>query len=225
LNVAGASFLYPQNGSFDALHDRSSVCVAPLLVIAFRIVLEQIRSCSRAATESISFATLTPQHLAQRHSSGSLVADSKQEETIGNQSFVRIFVVDDFAEWRHYIPEKLREDRSFEVVGVAADGLDAVLKAEEMQPDLILLDIGLPKPDGIEAAREIRKVAPDAKIIFLGQENDSDLARAALGISPRGYVVKSDAGSELLPAVHTVMIGKRFGSRSLAGHAFTNLEN
>ncbi len=151
--------------------------------------------------------------------------DCKQEETIGIPSFVRILVVDDFAEWRHYVLEKLREDRSFEVVGVAADGLEAVLRAEQMQPDLVLLDIGLPKLDGIEAARQIRTVAPDSKVIFLSQENDPDLARAALSVGARGYVVKSDAGSELLPALQTVMLGKRFGSRSLAGHAFTNVED
>jgi two-component system nitrate/nitrite response regulator NarL len=163
--------------------------------------------------------------VVQRHSFGYLVVDSKQEKTIGNQPFVRILVVDDFAEWRRYVLEKLREGSSFEVVGIAADGLEAVLQAEAMQPDLILLDIGLPKLDGIEAARQIRKVAPDSKIIFLSQENDPDLARAALDVGARGYVVKSDAGTDLLPALQTVMLGKRFGSRSLAGQAFTNLED
>jgi CheY-like chemotaxis protein len=195
------------------------------LAVTFRIALEQNRSCPRTTTESISRATLLRQHLVQRRSSGNLAWDFTQEETIGTQSFVRILVVDDFAEWRHYVVEKLREDRSFEVVGVAADGLEAVLRAEQMQPDLVLLDIGLPKLDGIEAARQIRTVAPDSKVIFLSQENDPDLARAALSVGARGYVVKSDAGSELLPALQTVMLGKRFGSRSLAGHAFTNVED
>jgi DNA-binding NarL/FixJ family response regulator len=151
--------------------------------------------------------------------------DSKQEETIGDPSFVRILVVDDFAEWRHYVVEKLREDRTFEVVGVAADGLDAVIKADELQPDLVLLDIGLPKLGGIEAARQIREVAPDSKVIFLSQENDPDLVRAALGVGAHGYVVKSDAGGDLLAALQTVMLGKRFGSSSLVGRAFTNLED
>ncbi len=151
--------------------------------------------------------------------------DCKQEETIGIPSFVRILVVDDFAEWRHYVLEKLREDRSFEVVGVAADGLEAVLRAERMQPDLVLLDIGLPKLDGIEAARQMPTVPPDSTLIFQSHHNDPDLARAALSVGARGYVVKSDAGSELLPALQTVMLGKRFGSRSLAGHAFTNVED
>jgi DNA-binding NarL/FixJ family response regulator len=138
---------------------------------------------------------------------------------------VRILVVDDFAEWRRYVLEKLGEDRSFEVVGVAADGLEAVLKAEETQPDLIILDIGLPKLGGIEAARQIRKVAPDSKIIFLSQENDRELAQAALSVGARGYVVKSNAGSEVFHAIRTVMLGKRFRSRSLAADVFTNLED
>ena len=195
------------------------------LAVTFRIALEENRSCPRTTTESISRATLLRQHLVQRRSSGNLAWDFTQEETIGTQSFVRILVVDDFAEWRHYVVEKLRQDRRLEVVGVAADGLEAVLKAKELQPDLVLLDIGLPKLDGIEAARQIRKVAPDSKVIFLTQENDPDLARVALTVGARGYVVKSDASSDLLPAVETVMLGKRFGSRSSAGHAFTNLED
>jgi CheY-like chemotaxis protein len=199
--------------------------VVPVVVVAFRIALEQIRSCSRETTESIALATFLRQYVVQRRSSGYLIVDPKTEETIANQSFVRILVVDDFAEWRHYVLEKLREECSFEVVGVVADGFEAVLEAEEMQPDLVLLDIGLPGLDGIEAARHIRKVAPDSKIIFLSQENDPDLARAALSVGAHGYVIKSDVGRDLLRALHAAMLGKRVGSRSLAGHVISDVED
>jgi DNA-binding NarL/FixJ family response regulator len=128
-------------------------------------------------------------------------------------------VVDDFADWRRCVLEKLRENRSLQVIGVACDGLTAVLEAEKLQPDLILLDIGLPKLDGIESARHIRKIAPESKILFLSQELDPDVARAALSAGGHGYVVKSDADSELLAAVEAVMLGKNFVSPRLADHA------
>jgi DNA-binding NarL/FixJ family response regulator len=142
---------------------------------------------------------------------------SKQEKAISNQSIVRILVVDDFVAWQSYVLEKLQEIRNFRVIGVVSDGLEAVLKAEALQPDLILLDIGLPKLDGIEAARRIRMVSPESKILFLSQERDLDVARAALSAGGHGYVVKPDAEGELLASVEAVMLGKEFVSRSLAG--------
>ena len=138
---------------------------------------------------------------------------------ISKQLFVSVLVVDDFAAWRRCVIEKFQEDRSLQVIGVASDGLEAVLKAEELQPDLILLDIGLPKLDGIQAARQIRKVAPESKILFLTQDLDPDVARAALSVGGHGYLIKSDAHRELFAAVEAVMLGKRFVSRGLAGHA------
>jgi CheY-like chemotaxis protein len=109
-----------------------------------------------------------------------------------------------------------------QVIGVASDGLEAVLNTEALQPDLILLDIGLPKLDGIEAARRIRKAAPESKILFLSQESDLAVARAALSVGGHGYVVKSDAEDELIAAIEAVMKGKRYVSRTLAGHTFGN---
>ena len=144
---------------------------------------------------------------------------NSEEEVISKEFFVRVLVVDDFAAWRHCVLEKFKENRSLQVIGVAADGLEAVLKAEELQPDLILLGIGLPKLDGIQAARQIRKVAPESKILFLTQELDPDVAQAALSAGGHGYLIKSDAHSELFAAVEAVMLGKRFVSRGLADHA------
>lgn len=119
--------------------------------------------------------------------------------------------------------EKLRENRGLQVVGVASDGLEAVLKAEELRPDLILMDIGLPKLNGIGAARRICKVTPESKILFATQESDLDVVREALSAGGHGYIVKSDAESELLVAVESVMSGKKFVSSSLAGHAFADV--
>jgi len=100
--------------------------------------------------------------------------------------------------------------RDLEVVGEASDGLEAVQKAVELQPDLILLDIGLPSLNGIGAARQIRKLVAESKIIFLTQESSADVAQEALQLGAAGYVVKSKAGSELLIAVEAVLLGKIF---------------
>ena len=127
-------------------------------------------------------------------------------------------MVDDFAEWQHFVIAKLRGNPSFQVIGVASDGLEAVLKTEELQPDLILLDIGLPRLNGIEAARRLRMVASESKILFLSQELDADVVQAAFSAGGHGYVLKSDAGSELLTGVEAVMSGKKFLSRNLTGN-------
>jgi DNA-binding NarL/FixJ family response regulator len=160
-------------------------------------------------------------HSVHHHHSVTVGLNSKLEQAISDNSFVRILVVDDFAPWRRFLIAKLRENPNLRIVGVVSDGLEAVLKAEELHPDLILLDIGLPKMNGIEAARRIRKIAPNSKILFLSQELDLDVARAALSEGGHGYVVKSDADNELFAAIEEVMQGKKFVSSRLpsdAGH-------
>jgi len=116
----------------------------------------------------------------------------------------------------------LQERRGWQVIAEASDGSEAVQRAEELKPDLILLDIGLPKLNGIEAAWRIRPVSPSSKIIFLSQNSDFDVVRAALSTGAISYVHKTDAQSELLPAVDAVLRGKRFVSSSLKGREFTD---
>jgi CheY-like chemotaxis protein len=106
------------------------------------------------------------------------------------------------------------------VIGVASDGLEALQKAEELQPDLIVLDIGLPSLNGIEAARQIRKLSPKSKILFVSQESSADIVQGALGTGAQGYVLKSDAGRELLKGVNAVLRGERFVSGRFSGHDF-----
>ncbi len=140
------------------------------------------------------------------------------------QPMIRVLVVDDFADWRRYLLDRLGEDRRVHIVGVASDGLEAVLKAEELQPDVIVLDIGLPQLDGIRAARQISWVAPESRIIFLSQEDDFDVMRAAISAGGFAFVAKSDADCELLPAVEAVALGKTFVGRRLAAHALNEVE-
>jgi DNA-binding NarL/FixJ family response regulator len=132
-------------------------------------------------------------------------------------SRIRVLVVDDFEPFRSFVCSALRQKPELEVVGELSDGLAAVQKAEELNPDLILLDIGLPTLNGIEAARQIRKLAPKAKIIFLSQESSDDVIQEALSLGALGYVVKTLAGRELLPAVKAVLEGKQFVSRGVTG--------
>ena len=137
-------------------------------------------------------------------------------------SSVRILVVDDFLPWRRFVGSMLQEQPPLRIVGEASDGLEAVQKAGELQPDLILLDIGLPMLNGIEAARRIRELCPKSKILFLSENRSWDIAEEALRTGAGGYVVKSDAAGELLPAVRAVVKGRRFVSVSLAGNDLTD---
>jgi DNA-binding NarL/FixJ family response regulator len=104
-----------------------------------------------------------------------------------------------------------------QVICEASDGFEAVQKAEELRPDLILLDIGLPKLDGIEAARRILQLSPNSKIVFLSADDSLDVVQAALGTGALGYVDKDRAISELLPAVDAVLQGAQFVSSTLKG--------
>lgn len=131
---------------------------------------------------------------------------------------VRILVVDDYEPFRRFTRSTLEGRLDFQIVGEAADGMEAVRKAEELQPDLIVLDIGLPLLNGIAAARKIRKLCPDSKILFLSQESSANVAREALSLGAIGYLVKTHAGSELLAAVEAVSQGGQFVSRGVSGN-------
>jgi DNA-binding NarL/FixJ family response regulator len=89
-------------------------------------------------------------------------------------------------------------------------GVEAVQKAEELQPDLILLDIGLPKLNGLKAASRIHLLAPSSKTVFVSQENTADVVQAASSNGARGYVLKSNVASELLLALEAVLRGGHF---------------
>ena len=122
----------------------------------------------------------------------------------------RILVVDDFRPWRHMVTSILEGERELQVIGEAADGVDAVEKAEKMKPDLITLDIGLPRLDGIRAAMRISEVSPASKILFISQCNDLELVRTALGSGSAGYLHKPNLRKELLPAVTAILGGSTF---------------
>ena len=122
----------------------------------------------------------------------------------------RILVIEDFDPFRRFVRSTLGQRPDLQIVGEASDGLEAVQKAEELKPDFVLLDIGLPSLNGIEVARRIRKLAPETKIIFLSQESSAEVVQEALGLGASAFIVKTRAGSELLAAVEAVILEKQF---------------
>jgi DNA-binding NarL/FixJ family response regulator len=119
---------------------------------------------------------------------------------------IRVLIVDDFAGWRRYVETELQEHPEFLVVGEAHDGLEAIQKSQELLPDIILLDIGLPKLNGIEAARRLCMILPQTKILFVSADRSPNVVRKALGSGPciGGFVLKSSAGHDLLPAMQAI---------------------
>jgi DNA-binding NarL/FixJ family response regulator len=113
----------------------------------------------------------------------------------------RVLVADDFEPVRRLISSTLESTSDVRVICEISDGLEAVRKAAELRPDLILLDIGLPKLNGIDVARQIRELAPDSKILFVTQESSPDVVQEALSAGAHGLFVKTDASSDLLTAV------------------------
>jgi CheY-like chemotaxis protein len=128
---------------------------------------------------------------------------------------LRILVVEDHAQFRHLICTALQPRAESEIFE-AADGLEALQKTQELQPDLILLDINLPKLDGFEVAKQIPRLAPHARLLFMSQESSADVVRKALSLGAHGYIQKLSAGTDLLPAIDAVLDGQRFVSRTVA---------
>jgi len=125
----------------------------------------------------------------------------------------RILIVEDHEDLRALLRSLLENKTQCVVIGEASDGLQAVQRAQELQPDLILLDLSLPKLNGMEAGRRIRRISPRSKILFLSQEPDFEIVQSALRLGA-GYLLKSDA-KELPAAVHAVLDGGKFVSDRL----------
>jgi len=124
-------------------------------------------------------------------------------------------VVEDHQPFRRFICSTLDTQEHLQVIDEVDNGLQAVLQAKVSQPDLIVLDIGLPGLNGIEAARRILHLVPEAKIVFLSQESSADVVHEALRTGALGYVIKTRAQDELLDAIETVLQGKQFVSNGL----------
>ena len=133
------------------------------------------------------------------------------------ENLIRVLVVDDFEPWRRFVCSTLQTRPELEVIGEASDGLEALRKAEELQPHLVLLDVGLPALNGIEAAKRIRLAAPNSKILIVSQDRSREIAEKALEVGVSGYVLKSAALSDLLLAIDAAVEGRQFVSTGLKG--------
>jgi DNA-binding NarL/FixJ family response regulator len=126
-----------------------------------------------------------------------------------------ILLVDDSERWRAALSEVIRAEPHLHVIATASDGDEAVSKAEKYQPNLVLLDIQMPRLNGIKAAEKIFQVSPKSMIIFVTQNSSPPVMEAALNTGALGYVMKTTVASELTQAIEAVMRGKKFVSGSL----------
>jgi DNA-binding NarL/FixJ family response regulator len=141
-------------------------------------------------------------------------------------SVVQILIVDDSVPWQRFVQSRLEAAPGLKVIAVAADGSEGVQKASEIQPDVVLMDVSLPEMNGIEATRQIRRISPGSKILFVSMLNELDVVQAAFAAGGSGYVLKWDAGRDLIPAIEAILLGQRFVSYSLAGwHGSSNPES
>jgi DNA-binding NarL/FixJ family response regulator len=127
---------------------------------------------------------------------------------------VRTLIVEDHSEFRKFLRSTLQEEARCVVISEAVDGLQAVQLAEGLQPDLILLDLSLPKLNGMEAFRRIRKLSPRSKVVILSQDSSPEVVHGALLLGAAGYLLKSDA-SELPLALDAILQGAVFVSPRL----------
>lgn len=129
-----------------------------------------------------------------------------------------ILVADDSKNWRSTVRSLLAEDAELGVVFEASDGFEAIHKAEELQPDLVLLDTGLPRLNGIKVSSRISAVAPRSKVLFLSEHDDESIVQAAFATGAVGYIHKFDCGTELLNGARSVARGNHFVSSRVNCH-------
>jgi len=128
---------------------------------------------------------------------------------------IHILLVDDFLPWQRFVMEIFETEADLKIISIASDGREAIQKVQELRPDLILIDINLPRMDGFETTREIRILSPASKILFVSGDRRDELVEAAFEAGASGYVLKTDSYSDLITGIRAVLLGRRFVSRSL----------
>ena len=126
-------------------------------------------------------------------------------ENPNHEKTLSILVADDLPECRRLLQSILQARPNWQVVSEVCDGMEAVQRTAELLPDIVLLDIGMPLLNGIEAAQRIRQVSPSSRIIFVTQNVEGESRTAALAAGAEGYVLKANAARDLHPAIETAM--------------------
>lgn len=128
----------------------------------------------------------------------------------------RILVADDHEVVRHGLRSLIQEHPEWELVGEATDGKDAVAQANELKPDLAIVDIGMPLLDGLDATKQMLTVNPSARILILTMHDSEDVIERAINAGAKGYVLKADVGSEMVRAVRALLNGQTFFTQKAA---------
>lgn len=128
---------------------------------------------------------------------------------------IRVLVVDDHTVVRDGLCFLLEAQDDIDVVGVAADGREALREAERMRPDVVLMDLAMPNLNGIEATRRFRKTMPSVKVLILSMHESSEYVYQALQAGAQGYLVKESAGPEVAVAIRALHAGRRYLSASI----------
>ena len=122
----------------------------------------------------------------------------------------RVLIADDHEVVRQGILSLVKMLNQFEVCGEAMDGRDAVQKAKELRPDIVIIDIGMPQLNGLDATRQIMRERPSTKVLVLTMHDSEQVVREVLEAGARGYLLKSDAGRDLVSALEELQLNKTF---------------
>jgi DNA-binding NarL/FixJ family response regulator len=162
--------------------------------------------------EALLLGGLNPAHWIQSSCRATLTLKIETSPQI----HVRTLLVDDFPPFRRFLCSTLQQRPQIHIIGESGDGIEAVEMARELQPDLILLDISLPQINGLDAARRIRIVSPNSKVLFVTLNGETGVMQKAFEAGASGYIIKTDAPRELFLAIDTVVQGERFVGARLA---------